>query len=411
MDITDVWEELITPGGRIVYLVMDGLGGLPSESSGRTALDTAETPNLDYLARDSSCGLLEIVGPGITPGSGPGHLALFGYDPLRWRIGRGVLSALGVDFRLRPGDLAARVNFATFDDDGKVADRRAGRISTELNRKLCRKVLDALDLDFDGEVFLETESEHRAVLVLRGEGLSDELPDTDPQRTGVPPIAMKPDTESVSEPVSEAAAKSAEVLTELLRQAHAALQDESPANGMLVRGFQIYRRIPGLKQRFGLNGLCIAGYPMYRGLSRLLGMDVAESPADIEGLFQSFESHFGDDHDFYFLHVKGTDSAGEDGDIVRKVAVIEEVDRRLPRLLEAKPDVLVITGDHSTPAVMSAHSWHPVPVLLHAKYARRGAAQRFDETACLSGALSLRPGSHLLGLALGHAGRLKKFGA
>jgi 2,3-bisphosphoglycerate-independent phosphoglycerate mutase len=402
-DISEVWEELITDGGRIVYLIMDGLGDLPEPDGGRTALGIADTPNLDDLARRSACGLLEMVGPGITPGSGPGHLALFGYDPLRWRIGRGVLSALGIDFPLKPGDLAARVNFATLDDAGRISDRRAGRIGTELNRRLCAKIIDGLELDFDGELFLETESEHRAVLVLRGADLSDALPDTDPQVTGKPARTM--------EPLADVAAASAAVVSAFLGQAHSALAGEQPANGLLLRGFQLHEGMPGLKQRFGLAGLCIAGYPMYRGVSRLLGMDVADAPSDVEGLFRTYEQFSRDGHDFYFLHIKGTDSAGEDGDLARKAAVIEEVDRLLPRLLATNPDVLVVTGDHSTPAAMAAHSWHPVPMLLHARHVRRGDSDRFDESACLAGSLSLRPGVHLLGLALAAAGRLKKFGA
>ena len=403
MDITDLWTELATPGGRILYLILDGLGGLPSPSTERTALHTAETPSLDDLARDSSCGLLEIVGPGITPGSGPGHLALFGYDPLRWRVGRGVLSALGIDFPLQTGDLAARVNFATLNDAGEITDRRAGRIPTDLNRRLCEKVRAEVRLDFDGEVFFEPESEHRAVLVLRGADLSDDLPDTDPQTTGRPPVEMAAN--------SDAAARSAGLVADFLRQAHAALADEAPANGLLLRGFQRYDQLPGLRERFGLRGLCLAEYPMYRGLSRLLGMEVAPPPDDVEGLFDAVEQHWEDDIDFVFMHVKGTDSAGEDGDLPRKVDIIEAVDEQLPRLLAVKPDVLVITGDHSTPAAMVSHSSHPVPVLLHARNARRGSAYRFDETACLNGALGLRPGWHLMGLALAHAGRLRKFGA
>ena len=403
MDTTDLWTELATPGGRIVYLVMDGLGGLPHPHGGRSALEMAETPNLDELARDSSCGLIEIVGPGITPGSGPGHLALFGYEPLRWRIGRGVLSALGIDFPLEPGDLSARANFASLNDVGEITDRRAGRIPTDLNRRLCAKIRDAVTLNFPGEYFFEPESEHRAVLVLRGEGLSDELPDTDPQATGRPPVEMTA--------LTERAAQSARLVADFLRQAHAVLADEAPANGLLLRGFQRYERLPGLAERFRLHGLCLAAYPMYRGLSRLLGMQVAQPPEGIEGLFDAVERHWQDDFDFCFLHVKGTDSAGEDGDLARKAAVIEAVDAQLPRLLSLRPDVLVITGDHSTPAAMAAHSWHPVPVLLHARHARRDAVCRFDEDACLGGALGLRPGWHLLGLALAHAGRLRKFGA
>lgn len=403
MDTTDLWTALARPGGRIVYLVMDGLGGLPHPDTGRSALEMAESPNLDALARDSSCGLIEIVGPGITPGSGPGHLSLFGYEPLRWRIGRGVLSALGIDFPLQPGDLAARANFATLNDAGEITDRRAGRIPTDLNRRLCDKIKQAVTLDFPGEYFFEPESEHRAVLVLRGAGLADDLPDTDPQQTGRPPADMTPN--------SDQAAQSARLVADFLRQAHAALADESPANGLLLRGFQRYERLPGLAERFGLDGLCLAAYPMYRGLSRLLGMEVAPPPDGISGLFDAVEQHWPGDFDFCFMHVKGTDSAGEDGDLERKAAVIEAVDEQLPRLLSLRPDVLVITGDHSTPAAMAAHSWHPVPVLLHARHARRDEVVRFDEIACLRGALGLRPGWHLMGLALAHAHRLRKFGA
>jgi 2,3-bisphosphoglycerate-independent phosphoglycerate mutase len=404
LDISTIWEDLITDGGRIVYLIMDGGADLPDPSSGLTPLQTARTPNFDKLASSAANGLLELVGPGITPGSGPGHLALFGYHPLRFRLGRGVLSALGIDFPLREGDVAARVNFATLGKDGTVEDRRAGRIPTELNERLCRKVIDALDLDFGGELFLETESEHRAVLVLRGEGLSDDLPDTDPQRTGVPPVPV--------EAGSPEAEETARVVSAFLTQANAALADETPANGLLLRGFQRHIPIPSLEERFGLRGLCLAKYPMYRGLSRLLGMEVTEERLDLPGQIGILRERYGqDDRGFYFLHVKGTDKAGEDGAFDDKVRVIEEVDAALPELTAIQPDVLAITADHSTPAIMAAHSWHPVPVLLHSPYVRRDAVKRFNELDCAAGSLGLRPGVHLMGLALANAGRLKKFGA
>lgn len=404
MDISTVWEDLITDGGRIVYLVMDGGADLPDPSTGQTPLQTARTPNLDALAQGASSGMLELVGPGITPGSGPGHLALFGYDPLRFRLGRGVLSALGIDFPLREGDVAARVNFATLAPDGTVKDRRAGRIATERNERLCAKVRDALDLDFDGEVFLETESEHRAVLVLRGPDLSDELPDTDPQRTGVPLLAV--------EALSPKAERTAFVVRAFLEQANAALAAEEPANGLLLRGFQRHAAIPSLEARFGLRGLCLAKYPMYRGLSRLLGMEVTEDRVDLGGQIGILRERYGrDDRSFFFLHVKGTDKAGEDGAFEEKVGVIEAVDAELPRLMEIQPDVLAITADHSTPAMMAAHSWHPVPVLLHSPYVRRDGVGYFNEIDCTRGSLGLRPGLHLMGLALANAGRLKKFGA
>ncbi|WP_303904557.1 2,3-bisphosphoglycerate-independent phosphoglycerate mutase [Thiohalomonas denitrificans] len=401
-DISDVWEGLVQDGGKIVYLVLDGGGGLADPFTVRTALQGAQTPNLDRIASASETGLMEPVGPGITPGSGPGHLALFGYDPLRYRIGRGVLSALGVNFELREGDVAARVNFAT-SEAGKVVDRRAGRLDSNVNRHLCKKVLDSLELKFDGELYLETVSEHRAVLVLRGEGLGGELTDTDPQATGREPLPP--------EAQDEGSRRTAELVNRFLEQAHRALAGE-PANTLLLRGFQRYSPLPSIQQRFGLRGLCLAQYPMYRGVSRLLGMQLGPRPESVEAMFEVLQQRYHDeDIDLFFLHVKGTDKAGEDGDWVAKVAVIEEVDRLLPRVLAIDPDVLVITSDHSTPAVMGRHSWHPVPTLIRSQYARIDATQHFDEMACATGSLGLRPGLHLMGLALANAGRLKKFGA
>lgn len=403
-DISTIWEELVTDGGRIVLLVMDGGAGLPHPSTGETALQTANTPNLDALAQAGANGMLELVGPGITPGSGPGHLALFGYDPLRFRLGRGVLSALGIDFPLQEGDVAARVNFATFDINGKVKDRRAGRIATGLNQRLCRMVMDDLDLDFDGEIFLETESEHRAVLVLRGRDLSDDLPDSDPQRVGVPPLEV--------EARSPEAERTAGVVRAFLHQANALLDGEEPANGLLLRGFQRYAPIPSLQQRFGLRGLCLAGYPMYRGLSRLLGMAVTHEHEQLPGQIDILRRRYGqDDRNFFFLHVKATDKAGEDGAHEEKIHAIEMVDAQLPRIMEMQPDVLAITADHSTPAIMAAHSWHPVPIVLHSPYVRRDGVGFFNEIDCARGSLGLRPGVHLMGLALANAGRLKKYGA
>lgn len=404
MDITEIWEDLVWDrGDRIVYLVLDGLGGIPHPDHGCTELQAANTPHLDALARESSCGLLEIVGPGITPGSGPGHLTLFGYDPLKYRIGRGVLSALGIDFELQPGDVAARANFATVDEQGIVRDRRAGRIATEVNQRLTHKIQEQVTLDLDGTFCFQTVSEHRAVLVLRGEGLSGDLPDTDPQSTGYAPNEPKAR--------SEAAEKTAVFVQSFLRQVKQVLAEEDPANMVLLRGFERYEPLPSLQERFALNGVCIADYPMYRGVSRLIGMDVVPHPGGLEERFEVLRSLYGDDHNFYFLHVKKTDSLGEDADFDSKVAKLEQIDALLPKLTDLNPDVLVVTADHSTPAVMGRHSWHPVPVLLRAPYARVDAVDRFDDYACAHGILGRRPGTHLMGLALANAGRMQKYGA
>jgi 2,3-bisphosphoglycerate-independent phosphoglycerate mutase len=404
MDITEIWEDLAWErGGRIIYLVLDGLGGIPHPDRQVTELQAANTPNFDDLAKASSCGLLEIVGPGITPGSGPGHLSLFGYDPIKYRIGRGVLSALGIDFELHPGDVAARVNFATFDEDGTVSDRRAGRIATDVNQRLAQKIRDRVSLDVDGTFFFETVSEHRAVLVLRGDGLSGQVQDTDPQSTGIasyPPKATAKEGE-----------KTAQLIQSFLRQVTAVLADEQPANGLLLRGFERYAPLPSLKDRFRLNGVCIADYPMYRGVSRLIGMDVVPHPGGLAARFDTLAAIYGDEHNFYFIHVKKTDSFGEDADFDRKVAMLERVDQLLPKITALNPDVLVVTADHSTPASMGRHSWHPVPVMLKAPYARVDAVDRFDDYACAHGILGRFPGTHLMGLALANAGRLQKFGA
>jgi 2,3-bisphosphoglycerate-independent phosphoglycerate mutase len=403
-DITQVWEELAWErDSKIIFLVLDGMGGLPERDQAQTELQAAHTPNLDHLAATSSCGLLELVGPGITPGSGPGHLSLFGYDPLHFRIGRGVLSALGIDFDLKPGNVAARVNFASVNEQGEVTDRRAGRIATDENRRLCDKIRDRVHLEFDGQYFLETVSEHRAVLVLRGTDLGGQVQDTDPQSPGQKPFAPTAQ--------NEASKKTAELVRSLLDQIQPVLADESPANMILLRGFERYEPLPSLGDRFCLNGLCIADYPMYRGVSRLIGMDVVPPPGGLQQRFEVLKARYGDEHNFYFIHVKKSDSTGEDANFAKKVKVLEEVDQLLPELTALNPSVLVVTADHSTPASMGRHSWHPVPVLLHSAVTRVDSVAHFDEFECLQGALGQRPGTHIMGLALAHAGRLRKFGA
>lgn len=395
-------ERLKRDGGKIVYFVIDGLGGLPDPKTGKTELQTAVTPHLDRLAAGSATGLLQIVEAGITPGSGPGHLALFGYDPRRYDIGRGVYSALGIGFDLRDGDVAARINFARLGTDGIVKDRRAGRISTDRNRRLVRKIRERLEeASFPARYFLETVSEHRSVLVLREQGLGTRLNDTDPHRTGVPAREAVADDED-----SE---RTADLIRRFTDAARDALSGESDANGVLLRGIDRLRPVPSLHERFGLNGLCIADYPMYRGVSRLLGMDVADVDPDDKAI--ELQRRFDGRHDFLFVHCKEADQAGEDGNFDRKVAALEAADRLVPMLRAAAPDVLVVTGDHSTPSVMAAHSWHPVPVLIHARMARVDRVDRFDEEACLAGSLGQRPALDLMGLALAHAGRLHKFGA
>jgi len=387
---------------KIIFLIMDGLGGLPKPGGHETELETARTPHLDALAKKSVCGLLDPVGYGITPGSGPAHFSLFGYDPVKNNIGRGILEGAGIDFPMTDRDLLVRINFATVDKNGLVVDRRAGRIDNETNRRVCRKLQDHVRLDKGVEVMFESVREHRALLVLRGDDLREEIAETDPQKTNMLPISPRA--------LIPAAEPTAALFSEIVDQARKVLFDEARANMILLRGYARYRRYPSIEERFGLNALAIASYPMYRGIARLLGMDIATPTDSIRAEVDSLRDNY-TKYDFFFMHVKPTDSRGEDGNFEAKVKVIEEVDTLIPLVTGLKPDVLVVTGDHSTPAVMASHSWHPVPVLLAAETCRPDRVERFGERDCSQGGLGRIPMVYLMGLALAHAKRLEKFGA
>ena len=395
---------------KILFVVLDGVGGLPREPGGPTELAAARTPHLDALARRSNLGRLTLVAPGFAPGSGPGHLSLFGYDPFRYEVGRGVLSALGLGIDLGPDDVAVRGNFATLGPDGTVADRRAGRPPTEENRRVLAKLQERIH-EIDGvRIELYTESEHRFVLVLRGRGLGDRVHDTDPQKTGVPPLPARPHDES-----DEPSARTADVLNKFSALARQALADEPKINGVLLRGVSKRPDWPTLGEITGLTPAAVASYPMYRGVASLVGMtalevEVADDPDAPEGKLASLKDHW-DAYDYFFLHFKKTDSTGEDGDFDAKVHKIEAFDALLPELLALGPEVFALTGDHSTPSVMKAHSWHPVPFLLHAPYLRNDAATRFTEDEAQKGTLGDLHGTHVLPLLLAHAGKLQKFGA
>ncbi len=385
---------------KIVYLIFDGIGDL---STGKgTPLEAAKCPNLDSLAFRSACGFAIPILPGITPGSGPAHLSLFGYDPLKFDIGRGILSALGVNFDIKGGDVAARVNFASIDDSGLVTDRRAGRIPTETCMKLCEK-LGQIKLP-GVEIFVQPEKEHRAAFILRGDNLSGALSDTDPQATGKKPLPVEATSDD------PAAKHTAELVNEFIKQAFELLKDESPANGMLFRGFDGYEQLPQMQDVYKLNPAAIATYPMYKGVSRLVGMEVLKTgdvPADE---FVTLKEQW-NNYDYFFVHIKKTDSYGEDGNFDAKVHVIEEVDALLPQLLDLEPSVLLVTGDHSTPCPWKAHSFHPVPVMLSSKEARIDKVAEFNETACIQGGLGTVMMVDLMSLCLGHAKKLAKYGA
>jgi 2,3-bisphosphoglycerate-independent phosphoglycerate mutase len=395
---------------KIVHLVMDGLGGLPRSSDGKTELEAANTPNLDALAARSQLGLANPVAPGVTPGSGPAHLSLFGYDPLKYDVGRGVLSALGIGFDLQPEDVAARGNFCTIDENGLITDRRAGRIPTEFSQKLTALLRD---IELPGvKAFVETVKEYRFVLVLRpsaGQTLGGNVLDTDPQKTGVPSLPARAEDEQ-----SEATAA---LVNEWIAAAREILKDHAPANSMNLRGFAKDPGLPKMSEIFGLKTAAIATYPMYKGVARLVGMDVLPVDGEtVEDEVETLRAHW-DAYDYFFFHVKKTDSAGEDGDFDRKAGVIEHVDEAvIPGILDQDPDVLIVTGDHSTPSALKSHSWHPVPTLLWSRYCLPDGATgpggpQFGERACGRGSLGVFPATDELPLALGHALRLNKYGA
>jgi 2,3-bisphosphoglycerate-independent phosphoglycerate mutase len=400
MDLDLVRELAQDADTKIVLFVMDGLGGLPHAETGRTELETAYTPHLDMLARESACGFTMPVGVGITPGSGPGHLALFGYDPLKYNIGRGVLEAAGIDFDLRPSDVAARGNFCSVDASGRIIDRRAGRISTDESTRL---VEGLRNVQVDGaHVFVEPVREHRFVFVLRGEGLSDAVADTDPQKEGAEPLPSRATT-----PEGDATAT---LVAKWVDGAKNYLADKTPANMALLRGFAKRPSWPAMADVLKLRPAAVAHYPMYRGLAKLVGMETLPVGPAIDDSISTLRENWGR-FDYFFVHYKYTDTAGEDGDFDRKVAKFEEVDAAINALREMEPDVLMIAGDHSTPATMAAHSWHPVPFMLHAKNMRADECGMFSETELQKGSLGTFPAKEALPLAMAHAGRLKKYGA
>ena len=401
MDMHDLTRQLhVKNDSKIVMLVADGLGGLPQKAGGPTELEAARTPHLDALVKQGVCGSSIPVKPGISPGSGPGHLGLFGYDPLKYLIGRGALEATGIGIELTDSDVAIRCNFCTLDKNGNISDRRAGRIATELSAPLAVRLRE---VSIPGiEVIVEPVKEHRFVVVLRGEGLGGNVADTDPQQTRVPPLA----------PIARdsASQKTAKVAAEFVAQAQKLLADEPQANGLTMRGFSPRPALSSYEEVYGLRAAAIAVYPMYKGLAQLAGMDIVGAATTLTEQMEVLEQHW-NDYDFFFIHFKYTDSTGEDGNFDAKVKKTEEVDAIVPRIMELGPTVMIVTGDHSTPSFLSSHSWHPVPTLLVSDCCRPDGCETFGEKECLGGGLGQFEAKYLMPMALSNAGRLGKYGA
>jgi 2,3-bisphosphoglycerate-independent phosphoglycerate mutase len=400
MDWEKIARELsIETPSKIILLVLDGLGGLPIQ--GKTELEAAHTPNLDSLTTKSACGLSDPVFMGITPGSGPAHLSLFGYDPLKYILGRGILEALGSGVEVAKNDLVARGNFATLRDN-LIVDRRAGRISTSTNEKLCQRINSALKSVKGVEITVFPGKEHRFVAKFSGEGLSDALSDADPQKENKPSVPARA--------FSKEAAKTAQVVNDFIDEVTNLLRNSTRANTILLRGFSKHPSLPSMGELYKLKPAAIANYPMYKGLARLVGMDVLDPGQSLSGLIAVLEKNY-KDYNFFYVHVKKTDSAGEDGNFKAKKEAIEESDTYIPRLLALKPEVLVITSDHSTPALLKSHSWHPNPFLLYSKASLADKVSRFTEKECSQGYLGRFQAIYAMPLMLAHAGKLIKFGA
>jgi 2,3-bisphosphoglycerate-independent phosphoglycerate mutase len=397
-------SKLANPGdSKLVLLVYDGLGGVDNNGRG-TALEAARIPNLDALAKESITGFHNPIGHGITPGSGPAHLSIFGYDPLRFTIGRGVLEALGVNFPLHEGDVPARINFCTVDANGVITDRRAGRIPSEEGARVVQKLADAIQIK-DAEVYLRHVKEYRAAVVLRGTGLGGEVADTDPQVVGKMTLAPAPLKDT---PENQ---KTASIFADFLKQAREILKDEPKANMLTLRGVDLYVPLPSFQNLYHLNPTSIAVYPMYKGVSRLAGMKVQEHGQDtVADEFGILEKVW-NEHDFFFVHVKKTDSYGEDGNFEGRIKVLEEVDPLISRLRALNPDVIAVTGDHSTPSPLKSHSWHPVPLMIYSRHCRADQVQAFNESALVAGGLGTIHGTEILPLMLANGLRLSKFGA
>ena len=397
-------DSLTKPNdSKMLLVILDGLGGLPSKKhDNKTELEYADTPNMDEMARQYETGLHIPVETGITPGSGPGHLSVFGYDPKTHIIGRGILEALGIDVEVDSGSVTARCNFSTIDNEGRITDRRAGRISTPKNKELCDKLSRKIDKIDGYPVEFHSGKEHRFVFVIRSIECSGDVSDTDPQATGVKPLD--------AEPSGDNARNTAVIINKASNMIGEVLKDEEKANYALFRGVSTYPDIETMEERFKIKPACIATYPMYRGLAKLVGMDILSSGSTLSDELNALSENY-ERYDYFFLHVKKSDSYGEDGEFDLKVKVIEEFDSHLPSLMKHDFDVIAITGDHSTPALMKSHSSHNVPLLLIHQHARHNNVKGFSELECINGAIGTIYGKHIINLMLDSAGRLKKFGA
>ncbi len=403
MDTFDLIKGIVVEtGSKIIYLVIDGLGGLPETEDGKSEMEKANIPNLDMLAAKSICGMIYPVMPGITPGSGPGHLSLFGYDPIKYSVGRGVLEALGIGHQLELSDVAVRMNFVTTDEDGVILDRRAGRMKTEECAELCRLLSE---ISINGvSIVVKPVMDYRAVMIMKGADLGDYVTDSDPQKNGIKPREIKalyPEAENL---------RTADIANEFVHKTQEILKERNSANMVVLRGFARYQKFPSMYEVYKLKAASIATYPMYRGVTGLIGMEILPTGDSLTDELNTLSENF-DRYNFFYLHVKKADSAGEDGDFDRKIKVLEDVDKKIPFLMELKPDVIVVTGDHSTPSVLKSHSWHPVPLMIYSKWCGPDQVRKFSERDCTNGGLGHILAKQAMPIVMANALKLDKYGA
>lgn len=405
---------------RVLLLICDGLGDRPVKAlGGLTPLQAARKENLDWLASGGVSGLLDIISPGIPPGSDTAHLALFGYDPYQVYTGRGPFEAAGVGLEVRQGDVAFRCNFATMDDKGRIVDRRAGRI-----KEGTAQLAEALDgMELEGvEVRFKEGTEHRAALLLRGDGLDPLVSDADPHSAGLPLAKVKP--------LSRQAEKTARVVNKFLERAsqilarHPVNLDRAErglpvANVLLPRGAGVFPTMPSVKERWGVEFTAIAGVALIKGICRSLGMKLIEVMGATGGLDTDMGAKMAaavkalEGHGVVVVSIKATDVAGHDRNPELKRQLIERVDESLRPIRECFQEdwIIAVTADHTTSSETGDHSGDPVPLLVFGEGVRIDDVTTYDEVAAARGGLGRLRGRDLMPLLMDLSDKTGKFGA
>ena len=404
---------------KTFFVICDGLGDRPIPKLGRkTPLEYAKTPNLDAIARRGIIGAMNTIDIGVRPGSDTAHMAIFGYDPHVYYTGRGPFETAGLRMEHKDGDICFRVNMGTVDDTLHIIDRRAGRIgdTSAFARELNGMKIDGV------EFFVKAGTGYRMGMIMRGKKLSTHITDIDPGHVGKG-VRMCEATDDTSE-----AKRTAKILNTFVSRAHKLLKrmpvniDRQKnglpqANYLLVRGAGVYPKLPRFFDKYGLRAACFAGAGLYKGIARLIGMDVVHVPgatgkpdSNIRAKVETAIKHR-KDYDFFFIHFKGADSCGEDGDVEGKIAYIEKIDDAVAPLLKLKNSLVVITADHSTPCTIKSHSADDVPIVIMGDEVRDDDVHEFSERTCAKGRMGHIKGMHVMPIILDLMGIAEKFGA